>query len=138
MKHVIPKGNLSIEHREMVKQQIDDLSDEKAWLIQAQPYRRRRTLEQNAFLHAVPIKMICEHTGHSVDDMKQWLMGQAFGWEEYTVMGEARKKPRLGTSQLNTEQFAWFLEWLEAWAAQELGMIIPKPNETIIGEDSED
>ena len=131
MKHIIPKGDLSAEHKRLIKQQIDDLPDDKPWLIVAQIYRRKRTLEQNSFLHAVPLKLIADYTGHSIDDMKTYLCGTAFGWDEYEVMGEPRKRPRLTTSQLNTEQFNWFLEWLEAWAAQELGMIIPKPNEVI-------
>ena len=132
MRHIIPKGDLSAEHKRLVKQEIDDLPADYPWLIQAQRYRKRRTLEQNSFLHAVPLKLICQHTGYEIDDMKQYLMGKAFGWESYEVMGEPRKRPRLGTSQLNTEQFNWFLEWLEAWASQELGMIIPKPNEIIV------
>jgi hypothetical protein len=133
IRHIIPKGDLSAEHKRLVRQQIDDLSSDKPWLVQVTQYRRKRTLEQNSFLHAVPLKIICDFTGYELHDMKQWLMGQAFGWEQYEVMGEPRKRPRLTTSQLNTEQFNWFLEWLEAWASQELGLIVPKPNETIEG-----
>jgi hypothetical protein len=131
IRHIIPKGDLSAEHKRLVRQQLDDLPDDKPWLIQAQVYRRKRTLEQNSFLHAVPMKIICDHTGHSLDDMKIYLMGRAFGEVEYEVMGEIKTRPRLGTSQLNTEQFAWFLDWLEAWASQELGLLIPKPGEII-------
>ena len=63
-----------------------------------------------------------------------WLCGQAFGWDEYEIMGEKRKKPRLTTSQLNTEQFAWFIEWVVQWAAQEMELQIPLPNEEISNE----
>ena len=131
IRHIIPKGDLSNQHKLMVIAEINDLPDNKPWLVQVKQYQRRRTLEQNSFLHAVPLKLICEHTGYELDDMKQWLMGAAFGWEEYEVMGEPRRRPRLTTSMLNAEQFNWFLDWLEQWSSQELGLIIPKPNEVI-------
>jgi hypothetical protein len=131
IRHIIPKGDLSRQHKLMVIAEINDLPDDRPWLIQATKYVRRRTLDQNSFLHGVPLKMICDHTGYDIEDIKAYLMGQAFGWEEYEIFGNPRKRPRLSTSQLNTEQFNWFLEWLEAWASQELGMTIPKPNEVI-------
>jgi hypothetical protein len=108
---------------------LDRLDSSKKWRVTIEPYKSKRTLEQNNFLHAVPLKILCDHTGYDVDDMKHWLCGKAFGWEEYEMMGEKRKKPRLTTSQLNTEQFAWFIEWVIQWAAQELGLQIPLPNE---------
>ena len=131
IRHIIPKDRLAAEHKRLVKQEIDDLPTNRAWLVQVKQYQRRRTLNQNSFLHAVPLKLICEHTGYEIDDMKQWLMGTAFGWEEYEIMGAHRKRPRLGTSDLTAEQFNWFLEWLEQWSSQELGLILPKPNEVI-------
>ena len=131
IRHIIPKGDLAAEHRRLVKEEIDQLPDDKPWLVQAKQYKSRHTLEQNSFLHAVPLRMICNETGYELEDMKTYLMGQAFGWEEYEIMGQPRKRPRLTTSQLDKEQFSWFMEWLEAWAAQELDMIIPKPNEVI-------
>lgn len=131
IRHILPKGDLSAEHKRMVKDQIDALPDSRAWLVQVKRYQRRRSLEQNAFLHAVPLKLISEHTGMEMDDIKTYVMSKAFGTKEIEIAGETISRPLKGTSDLDVEQFNWFLEWLEAWAAQELGIVIPKPNEII-------
>lgn len=132
IRHVIPKGDLSAEHKRLIKNEIDSLPDNRAWLVEAKQYRKLRTLEQNAFLHAVPIRMISDYTGMEPDDVKAYLMGRAFGTKEIEIAGKSVTKPSMGTSDLNTEQFSWFLEWIEAWAAQELGLIIPKPMEELV------
>jgi hypothetical protein len=124
------KSNFVLPHAKLALQTaIDALDSTKKWRVTIEPYRKRRSLEQNSYLHAVPLKVISDKTGYEVDDLKQYLMGQAFGWEEYELFGQMRRRPRLGTSDLNTEQFAWFIEWIAAWAAQELELSIPMPKE---------
>lgn len=110
---------------------LDALDSTKKWRVTIEPYRKRRSLEQNSYLHAVPLKMISDATGYEVDDLKMYFMGKAFGFEEYEIMGEKRKRPVMGTSDLNTEQFSFFMEWLQQWAAQELDLVIPSPREEI-------
>ena len=131
IRHIIPKGDLSAEHKRLVKQQIDELPDNRTYVVQVKQYQRRRTLEQNSFLHAVPLRLIVDHTGMEMDDIKTYLMGKAFGTKEIEIAGETISRPLKGTSDLNAEQFNWFLEWIEQWSSQELGLIIPKPNEVI-------
>jgi len=135
-RHIIPKGNLSHEHKIKVCVEIGDLDENRAHLVQVSQYRRKRSIEQNAFLHAVPLKLICEHTGYEIDDMKTYLLGKAFGWIEYEMMGERRKRPAKRSSELNTEQFSFLMEFCEMWAAQELNLIIPRPNEYLLDEDT--
>lgn len=130
-RHIIPKGSLAAEHRRLIKHDLDELSEDKPWLVQVKEYKSNRSLQQNSFLHAVPLRIICDETGYDIEDMKAYLMGEAFGWEEFEIMGQKRKRPRLSTSELNVEQFSWFMEWIEKWAAEALGLIIPKPNEVI-------
>jgi hypothetical protein len=136
-RHIIPKGNpASDTHKWLARKAIDELSDNRAWLVQVTQYRRKRSTEQNAFLHAVPLKLICEHTGYEIEDMKTYLLGQAFGWEEFEIMGERRKRPLKRSSQLNTAEFSFLMEFCERWAAQELSLIIPRPNEYLLEEDT--
>jgi hypothetical protein len=132
IRHIIPKGDLAGEHRRLVIQQIAELPNDQPWIIQVEKYSKRRTLQQNAFLHAVPLRMLADETGHDVEDLKTYLLGECFGWEAYEMFGERRKRPTLSSSQLSVEQFAHFLDWIEAWAVENLGMIIPKPNEYIL------
>jgi hypothetical protein len=131
-RHIIPKGNLHNQHKAQVIADLMKLEDNVAHLIQFKQYRRKRSTEQNAFLHAVPLKLICEHTGYEIDDMKTYLLGRAFGWEEYTIFGDIRKRPLKRSSDLTTAEFSFFMEFCEMWAAQELQLIIPKPNEYLL------
>ena len=130
MRYIIHKGG-DIERRHNACNTIHDLDPDKVWAIEIKEHTKNRSLAQNSFLHAVPLRMICDHTGYEIDDMKTYLLGEAFGWVEFELLGSPRKKPLYRSSELNRKQFAWFLEWLEAWAVRELDMILPKPNEVL-------
>ena len=99
------------------------------WRVTVEPYKRKRTLDQNAYLHAVPLKIISQHTGHDLEELKEYLCGEAFGWKEITIGERTISKPVKTTSQLNVEQFTWFIEWVLAWASNELNLRIPLPEE---------
>jgi len=129
MRYIIHKDDAI--RRENARAAISDLSNDKPWVVEIKPYVKKRSLEQNSFLHAVPLRMICDETGYDIDDMKTYLLGEAFGWIEFDLLGSPRKKPLYRSSELNRKQFMWFLEWIEAWAVKELGMMIPKPNEEL-------
>jgi hypothetical protein len=130
-KQIIRKGDLNREHKKLACNLINTLPPDRTYVVEIKQYRAKRTLEQNSFLWAVPIRMISEYTGMEAEDVKDYLMSRAFGTKEIEIAGTVITKPRLGTSDLNTEQFNWFLEWIESWAAQELGIIVPKPNEEV-------
>jgi hypothetical protein len=115
---------------------IDCLDPNRKWRVEITEYRKRRSNEQNAYIHAVPLKMIGDHTGYTIDDIKEYLCGEYFGWEEYTVMGATRQRPLKTTSQLNTKEMNDFIDWMQWWASSTLNMNIPSPNEWT-GEDDE-
>jgi len=109
---------------------IKSLDPAKDWSVEIKQYRRNRSLEQNAFLHAVPLKIICEHTGHSVEDMKEFLLGEWSGWMDYEFQGRPFSKPlKTSTAKLDVREFHQFLEFIEMYAAHRLGLSIPRPGE---------
>lgn len=108
---------------------IQSLPLEPLQVITIEDWHSPRSLEQNAFLHAVPLKLICEHTGFNMDEMKDYLLGEAFGWEEVELFGRTIQRPLRRSSKLNVKEFTWFLEWIEQWASNTLGLLIPRPNE---------
>lgn len=89
--------------------------------------RSKRSLDQNAYLHAVPFMLISEAMGENINDVKLIVMGEKWGW--HTVRGY--QLPVKGhTSELTTAEGAELIEWLPMWAATELnGLYIPLPNE---------
>ena len=123
------------EHlREMAIEEIRHLRLDPPSVMRLEEYSPRRSLDQNAFLHAVPLRILCNHTGYSIDDMKDYLLGEAFGWRDSEVFGSKRQYPVRRSSSLTRKEFTWFLEWIESWAAQTVGVIIPRPNEEMINE----
>lgn len=119
---------------EMMAYFVNDLVIEKGkkggqWRVTVEPYRRKRSLDQNAYLHAVPLKLICDHTGHSLDDMKEYLCGEAFGWKQIEFKNRTISRPVKTTSELNVEEFSWFIEWVIAWASSTLNLRVPLPSE---------
>ena len=131
MRFIIQAGALSAELKSRVIDTVNALSEDKRWLVQIQPYNPRRSTLQNNYLHAVPLKMIAEETGHTVDDIKDYLLGEYLGWEVYEILGKKKQRPVKRSSDLTTVEMVQFCNWIESWAATNLGMIIPKPNEII-------
>jgi len=118
--------------RENARAAISGLDPDKEWSVEIKRYRKKRSLDQNAFFWAVPIKIICDHTGHSAEDIKEYLLGEWGGWEDYDVRDHKFTRPVWrSTTLLSTLEFTHFLEWIESWAAQTLGLAIPRPNETV-------
>ena|SRR5689334_3393541 len=96
--------------------------------IEIRKHRSQRSLEQNAYLHAVPFPIIAEHVGDSIEGVKLDLMGECFGWKESGMSGHLYPvKPH--TSSLTVDECTFFIEWLIAFAAQKFGLQIPFPNE---------
>ncbi len=89
--------------------------------------RIKRSLDQNAFLHAAVFPLVAEHIGGSIADTKLIMMGEKWGW--HTVRGkELPVKPH--TSEMTTAEASEFIDWAPMWAATELdGLFVPLPHE---------
>ena len=133
MKYRIPKElphtpmHVVREKQTAVINVIRNLSPEHVWSVEVIPYKKQRSKEQNAYLHAVPLRMICDETGYEMDDMKTYLLGEWSGWEEFEMMGSRRKRPCRRSSSLKTHEMNDFFEFIGRWASQHLGMVIPDP-----------
>lgn len=91
--------------------------------------RAQRSIDQNAYLHAVPFFMIADYTGDDIESVKLNVMGACWGWRKSSITGiETPLKPH--TSHMTTEEGSYLIEWLPPWAFQQFnGMVIPLPNE---------
>lgn len=117
--------------RERTVAELAKLDLARPYVVQIEEYHPPRSLDQNAFLHAVPLRLICDATGYELEEMKSYLLGEAFGWETKDVFGKTVTTPLRRSHKLNTKEFSWFLEWVEQWAMQNLGLLIPRPNENV-------
>lgn len=115
--------------RENARAYIDGLDPNKRWLVEIKRYQKKRSNDQNAYIHAVPLKLFSDHTGYTVDEIKEYLCGEFTGWEEYTVMGKIMQRPVKTTSQMDTLEMTKFIEFMQWYGSANLNLYIPSPNE---------
>lgn len=95
------------------------------YVLTLKPYRAQRSLDQNAYWWAVPVKLVAEHCGYTPTQMHYALLGECFGYKA-GPFGEA--VPNVpSSSDLTTDEFAKLIDWVLTWAPSELGVVIPEP-----------
>jgi hypothetical protein len=88
--------------------------------------RTQRSLDQNAYLHAVPFAILAEEWGEDIETTKLLVLGECFGWRD---VGEARVPIKPSTSRLTVEEASHLIEWIPPWAMVKFGTRIPLPHE---------
>ena len=109
--------------------EIQRLDPNKKWRVEITQYRKRRSIDQNAFLHGPLLDTLRDHTGIEKDDLKTFLLGEYFGWREVDISGSGHSFPQKRSSQLDTSEFSAWMEWIEMWASKTLGVILPRPGD---------
>ena len=85
--------------------------------------RHTRSIQQNRYYHGVVCKLIADHTGYSGDEIHQLLAEQFLSYEK------GGKSFVRSTTKLKTAEFENYLESCRRWAAMDLQVYIPLPNE---------
>lgn len=102
------------------------------YLITIERAHATRSLSQNAYYWGVILPAIADYTGQSVDDLHEWAKLN-FNAKQIVLTnahGEIVGDERIGqtTTKLNKVTFGEYLERLRAWAAVELGVVVPDPD----------
>lgn len=114
---------------------INRLPASKSWRISVAQYRKTRSTEQNAALWAVAYPALEEATGQPVNDWHEYMLGEYFGWVEYSLFGKRKLRPARTTttgfngeeSKLTTVEFAEFYDFIQQRAAEN-GIFVPDPD----------
>jgi len=92
-----------------------------------QPHRSRRTLEQNAKLHAL-LLLIADHTGDDLESVKLAMKARFLAPRAIVELPDGSKAAVYpSTATMNTAELAEFIQRIEAFAATELGIRLPAP-----------
>jgi hypothetical protein len=95
----------------------------------------KRSLAQNAWHWGVALPLIAEHLGydrHEHDQLHYDLLAVRFGTKAIPPLlpgAPPRIEPQRTSSELTTQEFSDYMDWLVRYAAQEFGVVIPLPDE---------
>lgn len=89
-----------------------------------------RSLNQNAYYHGVVVQLIAEELGYDHDDCHE-LLKLKFNSKIINVLGKEVTVAK-STARLSRKGFTDFIEAIRVWAASNLNLSIPDPNEVEI------
>lgn len=108
---------------------LKTLSD--VYKIEIKKDKEKRSGNQNRYYWGVVIQMISEHTGFFPDEAHELLKQKFLSYDKaFKSTGEAFTISR-STTDLDTWEFENYLEQCRIFAAVEIEIVIPLPNECI-------
>jgi hypothetical protein len=85
---------------------------------------KSRTNPQNAYLWAVPYRMISDETGNDIDSVHHYMAGMFLSEKTSGLIDQVKS-----TTRLTTVEFSEYIEKIIQWAAEFLNLYIELPNE---------
>ena len=89
---------------------------ESPQLVSIEPYKKPRTLPQNARFHAM-VRALSQHTGHSERELKDWFKAE-YGPTKRIQVGNQGKVIPLSTTQYNRKQMSELTEHVDRVCAE--------------------
>lgn len=105
---------------------IEKLPIDKPYQIEIKPFKRKRSLNQNALFHKW-VNILAEHTGYSDFEIKEYLK---IKFLQPTFM-QVRDRSIVSrhTSKLNTQEMSEFMSKVQAFAIVDLDVQLPTPQD---------
>lgn len=113
--------------KEKVIAYIGKLPEGKRYHVRISLKREKRTVDQNS-LYWLWIACIMDETGNEKEFLHEFFKGKFLGYHERVVFGQVVKTPKT-TTTLDTKQFTNYLEEIRVFAAAELGIVLPDPED---------
>lgn len=117
----------TIEELKEVVKSIEENGFDKPHLIEFKPFRKARSLKQNAVMW-MWFRCIKDETGNDVDTLYEYFCEKYLPWSEKELFGNGVRMVG-GTSQLNTKEFDDFLENIRMEMLNEQNITLPNPND---------
>lgn len=122
----IQKGRLVFNNPDAFEKYLLRLNDKSVDVVVRLP-RKDRSIDENAYYWKVVVGLISEHTGYTPDEVHEFLKLK-FLSKIIVMAGKDERIPRSSTSLSTLEWEKWMTE-IREWAAQELSLVIPEPNQ---------
>lgn len=110
---------------------LDNLPREPILEVTVKPYKRNRSDCQNRLFHHWMNEVSTRYADQggkqtSPEVWKEFFKREFLGFDVSAIKGKAVSVTR-GTSGLNTKEFSEFLEKVDHFCTEELGIVLPRP-----------
>jgi hypothetical protein len=122
----IQKGRLVFNNPDGFEKYLYRLNDKSVDVVVRLP-RKERSSNQNKYYFGVVVSLLSEHTGYTPDEIHS-LLKEKFLSKIIVLAGKDERIPRSSTELSTIEWERWMTE-IREWAAQELNLVIPEPNQ---------
>jgi len=116
--------------RQRVINLLSGLDLAKPWSVTVEPYRKKRTLSQNAlywkWVNEV-VGYVREATGMDADEIHEFLKAKFLPPRVIEINGQVAEYRT--TTKLSTAEMTAFMDAVYVWATSELGLLLPLPVE---------
>ena len=121
----IQKGKVIFNDRDSFDKYLLNLESKDVDVI-VRKHKKDRTLPQNRWLWGVVYKLISDHTGYTVDEIHDSMRAMF-------LIDNLGKFPVVrSTTSLDTVAFSAYVESIRQFASEDLGVVIPDPEEVDI------
>ncbi len=108
------------------------LPEDAGFRVEIHPHKVKRSNPQNSYLWAIYTYILKvggeEMRGWSKEDLHEFFLGEAFGWEEKRIFGRKKLAPKRRSSRLTKMEFVEFVDGICSFMAQR-GVYIPTPED---------
>ena len=119
------RGRWHLDRPEDFRAYCRGLRGQRVQLIVRKP-SRQRSQNENRYYWGVVIALLAEHCGYTPEEMHEALKFAMLRTHEDGPLPSVKS-----TAQLSTTEFEDYLERIRIWAATELGVVVPLPNEAV-------
>jgi hypothetical protein len=119
-----------MDRQEVINSILDrimTLAVEKAWRVEIEEAKGKRSLAQNRYLWGCVYPTILEAgklDGWEATEIHDYVLGEFFGWETVTGFGRKKIRPIRRSSKLTKTEFADFIAFIQRRMAEH-GIIVP-------------
>lgn len=118
----ISSGKMTNFNRDAFGQFISRLKNGK-YILVIEKDHPRRTSPENRYYWGVVLKLIAEHTGYSTEECHAIFKDKFLSYEKF------HRRFSRSTTKLKTVEFEEYLENIRRFAATDLQVYVPEPNQ---------
>ncbi len=123
----IVNGKFQNAALQVIKEYLPRLEGKEV-VINIERKKNKRTTSQNAYYWGTVVDILSQHTGYEKEEIHEILKYRFLGFKKKTIGKE--KVPVINSStKLSTIDFITYIDNIQRWAAMELDVYIPSPEE---------